>query len=364
MSDFKKDYYKSLGVAESASTEEIKQAFHNLAFKYHPDRPGGDEKRFKEINEAYQTLSNSDLRSQYDNMRKFGGSSGGFNGASNFNWNNANFSGGDFGGFSGFNDIFESFFGQGFNSRNQEQPQNEDIEIKINISLKESFSGITKEIKYNRFNTCSSCDGKGYPANANVKTCKNCNGKGYVERKRNVPLFGTISEKVVCSDCKGEGTIPDKKCSSCSGSKYINETVSKSIEIPAGIRNGDVLELKNFGHNQNKKYRSGNLYIKVLVQESKDFWREGDNLRKVIQINFAEAALGIKKEVESLDGKILIVDIPNGIESDSVLKIRHKGFKSLHSNTFGDLLLSVKIITPKKLSKVAQDLFKKLENEL
>lgn len=367
MSDFKKDYYKTLGINEDASTEKIKQSFHDLAFKFHPDRPGGDEKKFKEINEAYQTLANADSRSQYDNMRKFGGASGGFggfNGASNFNWNNANFGGGDFSGFSGFNDIFESFFSQGHSSRNQEQSQNEDIEIRINVSLKESFSGTSKEIKYNRLSACGSCEGKGYPANANIKTCKTCNGKGHIDRKRNIPLFGTISEKVVCKDCKGEGKIPDKKCSSCSGSGYINETISKSIEIPAGIRNGDVLELKNYGHNQNKKYRSGNLYIKVLVQESKEFWREGDNLRKVIQINFAEAALGSKKEVKNIDDKIIIVDVPSGIESDSVLKIKQKGFKSLHANTFGDLLLSVKIVTPKKLSRSAQDLFKKLEKEL
>ena len=366
MPDFKKDYYKSLGVSESASTEEIKQAFHNLAFKYHPDRPGGDEKRFKEINEAYQTLANSESRSQYDSMRKFGNSNTGFgNGASGFNWNNANFNNAsDFGGFSGFNDIFESFFGQSFNQQSRSQNNNDDIEISVSISLKESFIGISKEIKYNRSNICKTCNGSGYPADAKLKTCKTCNGSGHVERRHSIPLFGTINEKVVCPDCKGVGKLADKKCSDCRGSGFVSETVIKNIEIPSGIKNGDVLELKNFGNNQDKKYRAGNLYIKVMVKSDAVFWREGDNLRTNLDINFAEAALGVKKEIKNLDDKTLVVDIEKGIGSDTVLKIRHKGFKSLNQNSIGDLLVGIKIVTPKKLSKTAEELFKKLEKEL
>ncbi len=365
MPDFKKDYYKSLGVSESASNEEIKQAFHNLAFKYHPDRPGGDEKRFKEINEAYQTLSNPESRSQYDNMRKFGGSNTDFSGASSFNWNNTSFGGG-FDGFSGFNDIFESFFGQSYGQQrhSQERNPNEDLEIRIDISLKDSYLGIAKDISFKRFNLCSVCNGSGHPKDANIKTCKTCSGKGYINKRRTVPLFGTISEQVVCSDCKGEGLISDKKCSSCNASGYITETVNKKIEIPLGIKNGDVLELKNYGHHQDKKYSAGNLYIKVGVKTDKDFYREGDNLRCNLDINFVEAALGAKKEIKNLDDKILVVDIPKGISSDTVLKIKNKGFKSLHQNSVGDLLINVKIQTPKKLSKTAQELFKKLEKEL
>ncbi len=359
-----KDYYKILGVSENATTEQIKQAFHNLAFKYHPDRPGGDEKRFKEINEAYQTLSNTQAKSQYDNMRKFG-TSGGF--GNGFDWNNANFgNASDFSSFSGFDDIFGSFFNQSF-SRNQSkrsQNPNSDVEVKIDITFKESFLGIRKDIKYQRIVLCDKCDGNGYPSDAKLKTCKTCNGHGYTTRKRNIPLFGTISEQIVCNDCNGEGKIADKKCSACNAKGFKNETKIESINIPSGIRNGDVLELKNYGDSRSKKYKAGDLYIHVYIKADKEFWREGDNLCTMLEINFAEAALGVKKEIKNIDDKILILEIPKGIEHNTILKINNKGFKHLNQNIYGDLLVTIKIKTPKKLSKNAEELFRKLKEEL
>ncbi len=358
-----KDYYKILGVNEDATIEQIKQAFHNLAFKYHPDRPSGDEKKFKEINEAFQTLSNSDKRQQYDNMRKFG--SGGA-GGNNFNWGNVNFgNASDFSSFSGFDSIFDSFFNSSFGQRSNTRKSNpnEDIEIQVEISLKESFVGVKKEIKYQHIVLCDKCNGKGYPADAKLNTCKNCNGKGFVERKRNIPLFGTISEKVVCQECNGEGKIPDKKCNHCKGKGYIQETKKETINIPVGIRNGDVLELKGYGNTKSNKYPEGNLYVQVLVKKDKNFWREGDDLYFNLHINFPEAALGTKKEIQNIDDKKLVVDIPKGIENNTVLKIRNKGFKKLNQNYFGDLMLTIKIDTPQKLSKTTEELFKKLKQE-
>jgi len=362
MSDNSKDYYKILGVSENATNEEIKQAFHNLAFKCHPDRPGGDEKRFKEINEAYQTLANQNSKQQYDNMRKFG-AGGGF-GGNGFNWTDSGF--GNASDFSGFNDIFGSFFNSSFSqqqSRHNTNP-NEDLEIKINISLKESFTNCKKEIRYQRSVLCDTCNGKGYPDGTKLKTCKACNGNGYVEQRRNIPLFGTISEKVVCRECSGEGNIPEKKCNACNAKGYMTETKTETIDIPAGIRNGDVLELKNYGDIKSKKFKAGNLYIRVLVKEDKSFWREGDDLLTNIHINFAEAALGIKKEIQNIDDKKLVIDIPKGIENNTMLKLKSKGFKKLNQNTFGDLLIIIKIDTPKKLTRVAEELFKRLKEEL
>lgn len=359
-----KDYYKVLGVSEDATSEQIKQAFHNLAFKYHPDRPGGDEKRFKEINEAYQTLSNTSSKQQYDNMRKFGGSQAGHGG---FNWSNVNFgNGSDFSSFSGFDDIFGSFFNQSYSQNHNQRQQNinNDVEVKIDISLKESYLGIKKQIKYQRIVLCEQCNGNGYPNDAKLKTCKTCDGKGYINRKRSIPLFGTISEQVVCSDCNGEGKIADKKCSACNSKGFVNETKIESINIPSGIRNNDVLEIKNYGNLKNKKYKAGDLYIHINVKTDKDFWREGDNLCTVLDINFAEAALGAKKEIKNIDEKTLIVEIPKAVEHNTVLKIKGKGFKRLNQNTYGDLLIAIKIKTPKKLTKTSEELFKKLKEEL
>lgn len=362
MPDNSKDYYKILGLNENATNEEIKQAFHNLAFKCHPDRPGGDEKRFKEINEAYQTLSNPNKKQQYDNMRKFG--SNGFDG---FNWSDASYgNASDFSSFSGFNDIFGSFFNSSFSqqpNRGNSNP-NEDLEIKILISLKESFIGAKKEIKYQRSVLCDSCNGKGYPDNAQLKTCKTCNGKGFVEQRRSIPLFGVISEKVVCHECNGEGNIPDKKCNACNAKGFVTEVKTETIDIPAGIRNGDVLELKNYGDQKSKKFKAGNLYIKVLVKEDSKFWREGDNLFVNAHINVAEATLGVKKGIQNINEKEIIIDIPKGIDNGTILKVKGKGFKKLNQNSFGDLLVIVKIDTPKKLSKHAEELFKKLKEEL
>ncbi len=367
MADYSKDYYKILGVTSNATEKEIKQAFHNLAFKYHPDRPGGDEKRFKEINEAYQTLANQKSKTEYDTMRKFGSSGGSGFGNQGFNWSNVNFGNNSgFSGFSGFDDIFSSFFNQSFSQQNNRHSRNinSDIEIKIDISFRESFLGGKKDIKYQRIVLCDECNGNGYPVDAKLKTCKNCNGKGYIERERNFPLFGSISEQIKCRTCNGEGKIADKICKHCDGNGFFDETKNETINIPAGIRNGDVLEIKNGGDLKSKKYKAGNLYIHVAVKSDKEFWREGDNLITQININFAEAALGTKKEIKYIDDKILIIDIPKGIAANTTLKIKGKGFKRLNQNATGDLLINVLINTPQKLSKQAEELFKKLKEEL
>lgn len=277
MADYSKDYYKILGVDENASIDQIKQAFHNLAFKHHPDRPNGDEKRFKEINEAYQTLSNQSAKQQYDTMRKFGGGSFNNNRASGFNWTDANFGNtADFSSFAGFNDIndiFGSFFNQSYSSKSNRKSQNSNsnIEVQIDISFKESFLGVKKDIKYQRTVLCDNCNGNGYPADAKLKTCKNCNGQGYIIKKRHIPLFGTINEQTICNDCSGSGKIADKKCSHCDSQGYINETKTETINIPMGIRDGDILEITGRGNVKNKKYKSGNLYVHVRVKEDQNY---------------------------------------------------------------------------------------------
>lgn len=361
-----KDYYKILGVNENASDKEIKQAFHNLAFKYHPDRPGGDEKKFKEINEAFQVIGTKEKRDQYDNMKKYGFNQGSFPGgnASGFNWSQA-----DFGGFDGFgdiNDIFGSFFNQSFSSKqnNIRRSQNQDIETLINVSLKESYVGVKKNIKYDRVVFCEHCEGKGYEKDSPLKTCNDCKGSGTIEKKRQVPFFGYVVEKQVCEKCDGEGKIADKKCKHCNAKKHITQVQNQTIDIPLGIRNNDVLEVTGLGNHQSKTKRPGNLYIRVSVSQNDDFWREGDNLCTMMSINFSEAALGVKKEIKNIDDKNIVVEIPRGVDNNAVLKIKNKGFKKVNQNGFGDMLILLKVKTPKKLSKKAEELFDQLRKEL
>lgn len=361
-----KDYYKILGVSENASDSEIKQAFHNLAFKHHPDRPGGDEKQFKEINEAYQTLSNKESKAQYDNMRKFGSSNyaGGFNNQgfyNNFNYEDLNNMSGGF----GFNDIFESFFNQSYNQNQQrENKSNEDIELLIKISLKESFLGTKKPIRFNRAIICDKCSGLGYEKHIKIKTCSDCKGNGYIEKVRTIPMLGKIAQKVVCSTCEGKGKIPEEYCHKCHGEGWVNFEENKNIEIPMGIRNGDVLEIKNLGNQKNSKYMSGSLYVKVSVLLDDKFERQGDDLITNLNIKFTKATLGGKEEIKNINDQILILDITRGIESNTILKIKGKGFKRINHSGFGDLLIKIFIPTPKHLNKETEELVKKLDKNL
>lgn len=358
-----KDYYKILGVNENASDKEIKQAFHSLAFKYHPDRPNGDEKKFKEINEAYQVLGNKNSRDQYDHMKKYGFSGNNFN-SSGFNW--TNFDSQDFGGFGDLGDIFGSFFNQSFNSKAKQKNYNlnQDISITLNISLAESYTGIRKNIVFEREVYCEYCNGLGHEKESSFKTCDNCKGKGIVEKKKQVPFFGTIMEKEYCNQCDGKGKIPTKKCQKCKGQKYILETKNELIDIPMGIRNFDTLEVRGFGNYQIKSKTPGSLYIKTIIKKDEDFWREGDNLCFLLSINFIDAILGCKKEIKNIDNKKLIIEIPKGVDHGAILKIRNKGFKKINQNGFGDLLITIKIKMPKKLSKKAENILEQLKREL
>jgi len=288
-----KDYYKTLGISETASEEEIKKAFHKLAYQYHPDRPGGNEQKFKEINEAYQVLSDKKAKNQYDSYAKYGGNPdyGGFSGFNNSGFQNVNF---DFESDFGFNinDIFTEFFNR------QYRKQNENIEIAVAISLEEAHIGITKDINFKRQE----------------------------------------------------------------GERFVSENIQ--IKIPSGIKNQDTIKFSRKGQHKYVDVGPGDLLIHVIIKPHKIYTRQGDDIFAKLDINMIEAILGANKEIIDLDNKDLVVHIPKGIDSGTVLKLKGKGMRHLNKQGIGDLYITIIVKTPKRVSHKGEGLLKDLESEL
>ncbi|MDD4122970.1 MAG: DnaJ C-terminal domain-containing protein [Candidatus Pacebacteria bacterium] len=351
-----KDLYTTLGVSESATTDEIKKAFHKLAHKYHPDRPDGDEAKFKEINEAYQILSNEKKRQQYDSYRKFGGQQGfnssqGFSGFSGFE----NFTQGfDFG------DIFSEFFNQGQSRRRN---QNKDILVEIEISLKEADMGVSKTIKYPRFVKCSHCGGFGYEPNTKVTKCDKCKGTGKINKVQKT-FFGNFQTTVECDKCKGKGEIYEKSCSKCKGNGSVKITEEKEINIPQGIRNQDKIRFRNYGDTFYANETPGDLILVVFVKNNTDFIRHQDDLYLDYEISFIKAILGSKEAITTIrDDKVSFL-IPKGTKENDVIVVKNEGMHKYNSNSKGNLYIKIKINIPKRISKKAEKLLSELEKEI
>lgn len=348
-----KDYYEILGVNRSASKDEIKKAFHRLAHKYHPDKKGGDEAKFKEVNEAFQILSNDQRRQQYDSY----GSSGGFNGQA---------PGWDFSNFAGANgqnvefdlgDIFGDFFGgkqaTGANRRGR------DISVDIQIPFTEAVFGTERKVLINKIGVCDTCQGKGAAAGSKLISCKTCGGKGQIrETKRS--FFGTFSTTRGCDSCFGSGQVPENPCNVCTGRGVIKKTEEIKIVVPAGIENGEMIRMSNKGEAVSNGV-SGDLYIRVHVEEHATFRRDGENLTMDLPILFSESLLGAEREVVAIDGKIK-VKIPEGINYGEILRVRGRGVPT-RGNKRGDLLIRITFKTAGKLSKKARSLVEELKKE-
>lgn len=342
-----KNYYEILGVSKNSSKEEIKKAFHKLAHKHHPDK-GGDENKFKEINEAYQILSDDKKRAQYDN---FGS---GFNGGG-ANWNGFDFS--DFAQGQGvnfdFGDIFSDFFNQG----RPKQRRGRDISVDIEISFAESVFGTDRKILINKISKCDECQGEG---GTDIKKCATCDGKGKINEMRRsfIGTFATVKE---CSDCYGSGKKASKPCSKCKGEGVYKKDEEINIKIPSGINNQEMIRLSSKGeaipHGIN-----GDLYIKVHVEKHPVFSRLEDNLTTTLPIKISESLLGSEQVIELLDGSKLTIKIPSGITSGEILKVKGKGVP-IDNNKTGDLLVKIIINIPQKLSKRAKKLVEELKEE-
>lgn len=350
-----KDYYQILGVPKTASKEEVKKAFRKLAHKYHPDKAGGDEAKFKEINEAYQTLSDDKKRAQYDQFSAQGGPASGWGG------NGFDFSGFDFSNFAGgqnvefdFGDIFSQFFGGGERPR-----RGRDISVDIVIPFIESIFGAEKTMLISKIGTCDTCQGKGSKPGSKTKTCPTCNGQGKIRENRR-SFIGNIASVRECDKCFGRGTIPEDACNHCHGAGVLKKTEEVKVVIPAGIENGEMIRLTGRGE-AIANGQAGDLYIKVHVEKDKTFTRDGSNLLMELPIKLSEALLGAKQKIKTLTGEVE-VNIPAGINAGELLRIKGEGV-ALGGNRRGDLIIKVKLVIPTKLSREAKKLVDELKKE-
>ena len=356
-----KDYYQILGVEKNASDEEIKKAYRKLAHQHHPDKQGGDDKKFKEINEAYQILSDRAKRSQYDqfgtsfDQAGAGGFQGGYNQGPFGGFSDANFAGFDLG------DIFSSFFGGERRRRSGGPVRGDDIEISLDIKFAEAVFGVEKKFNLYKRVKCDHCQGRGAAAGAKIITCHKCKGSGRIQQMQQT-ILGSFAQTIICPECHGEGKIPEKKCQQCGGDGRIRREEEIIIKIPAGIANGQTIELRGKGEAGLRGGPHGNLLVHISVGKHRLFSREGYNLLTERRISFSQAALGDEVTLETLDGKI-ILKIPPGIQSGTSLVVQGKGVPHLHDEKKGDLLVKVIVVTPKKLSKKEKQLLLEIKNE-
>lgn len=356
-----KDYYNILGVDKNASKEEIKKAFHKLALKYHPDKNNGDDKKFKELNEAYQVLSDEGKRSSYDrfgtadNFQGFGSNQGGGFGGFDFTGSGnggVEFDMGDIG------DIFGDFFG-GSMGRKQNTRKGRDLSTEINLSFEDSIFGTNHKINITKQSVCESCDGSGGKSGTKMNTCKTCNGQGQVrEIKRSI--LGSFSTVKTCSTCLGSGQIPSEKCHNCGGDGIRRKNQDIEIKIPAGINNGETLRVRGGGEAV-QGGPSGDLYVRVSVSPHKVYKRDGLNLILNLEIKLSEALLGMTYNLKTLEGDNLEIKIPDKTNNGDLLRVRGKGVPSSHGR--GDIIIHISVKMPTKISSKMKDLILKMREE-
>ncbi len=379
-----KDYYQILGLNKSASLEEIKTAFRKLAQKYHPDKNGGNVEKFKEINQAYQILSDPEKRKMYD---QYGSAfeqaqaRGGFSGFDNFrdwaSWAEAMRGAGtgvdfeDF-GFGDLGDIFanlfsgggESVFSRGFGrpSKGSQSRKGQNIEVELTVDFKQAVFGAEKNIKLERYVKCEICQGLGYEPGAKFITCPVCKGSGQIIQAQST-FFGSFQTRVVCSRCQGQGETPEKECHQCRGQGRVKKISELKIKIPPGIAHSQSIRISGQGQAGRKGTSAGDLYITVLVRPDPRFDRQGDDIFYEKEISISQAVLGGRIEVETIDG-LVELKIPSGTSSGQKIRLRGKGVPHLMPSRLGrsrgDQIVGVKIKIPKKLTKKQKELLEEL----
>ncbi len=363
-----KDYYDILGVGRTASDDEVKKAYRRLAHQHHPDKAGGNEQKFKEVNEAYQVLGNKEKRAQYDrfgNAFQNGGSP--FGGAQGVRWEDFARSGGfGNGGFQtadfDLGDLFGDFFGFGATGKQRTRKhRGRDIEITIEVDFREAAFGSTRTLAFERTTVCAHCGGSGSEPGTSVTSCGTCGGAGHVDHVQHTPL-GQFRTSAVCTACGGAGKVPEKVCTICRGATTARATESVTVKIPAGIDHGQTIRIAGEGEAGQHGGAAGDLYLTVRVRPDPHFSRDGADVHASATITFSQAALGATIRMPTLDGEAE-VRIPAGTQSGKVFRLRGKGAARLKSTGRGDHLLTVIVKTPEKTTKKQRELLQKLGEE-
>ncbi len=361
----KRDYYEVLGVSKTATEDELKKAFRKLAKQYHPDLHPDDkeaEAKFKEVNEAYEVLSDKDKRAKYDQFGFAGvdpnygaGQGGGYGGYSSYG-----------GGFGDMGDIFESFFGGGFGGSarsNANAPRRgQDIRIGATISFMEACMGVKKTVRFTRYEKCSDCSGTGAKPGTHAETCPDCHGTGTIRVNQRTPL-GVFQTTKTCDRCAGKGKIIRDVCPECQGQGRVRKTLTKEIEIPAGIDDGQTLKVTGAGDCGINGGQSGDLNVKISVKADDIFEREGYDIYTEIPISYAQATLGDEIVVPTIDGKVKYT-VPAGTQTGTVFRLKNKGVKRLYRTDRGDHYVTVKVEVPRNLTKKQSELLKAFDDSL
>ena len=364
-----KDYYEILGVDKNASDEEIKKAYRKMAKKWHPDANPDNrkeaEEKFKEIGEAYATLSDPQKRKMYDQFGSNGPGGagfGGFNGFNGFNGGTYTYSTGGFGFDDVVDDFVSSIFGGGFGRSTRNAASNgprkgNDLRYTVDVSFEESFTGTHKEIVINKNEKCDTCHGTGAKPGTSVQTCSVCHGTGKVKKNQSLAGFATIQTVVTCENCRGTGKVIPTPCETCKGKGTVRKQVTLNVEIPAGIDNDQTLVVQEKGEPGTNGGPYGDLYVTVRVKKSSIFTRNGDNVECTIPITITQATLGANIKIPTVTGEEEEFTIPDGTQSGTKFTLKNKGFRKIHSNSTGDLIFTVQVQTPKKLTREQRELF-------
>lgn len=363
----KRDYYEVLGVSKTATDEELKKAYRRLAKKYHPDANPDNkeeaEKKFKEVNEAYEVLSDSQKRRMYDQFGHDGpnaGFGGGNPGGGYYSYSSSGFS-----GFEDFDlgDIFSSIFGGGAgrssSRRNNGPIKGADLRYNLDISFEDAFLGVEKEITISRDETCSTCSGTGAKPGTTTETCKTCGGSGQVRQVQNT-ILGQMQTSRTCTACHGTGKVIKEVCDNCKGKGTVRKLAKIKIKIPAGIDTDQSIVLRGEGEPGVRGGAKGDLYIVVRIKKHSIYTRKGSTVYCNVPITFTQATLGAELEIPMVDGSKEKYKIPEGTQTGTSFTIRNKGFKSVNGNYQGDFVFTVQVQVPKRLSKEQRDLLLEL----
>jgi len=367
----KRDYYEVLGVNKNATDDELKKAYRKLAKKYHPDANQDNKKeaeaKFKEVNEAYENLSDPQKRRMYDQFGHNGpqgfGGGGPFGGQGGYySYSSSGFDG--FGDFGDLGDIFSSFFGGGFGGRSSSRRQTgpkkgADLNLGIEITFEQAFLGVEKEITITRNETCDTCHGNGAKPGTSVTKCTMCNGTGQVTQVQNT-ILGQMQTRRTCNVCHGSGEVIKEPCESCSGKGTVRKQPKIKVKIPAGIDDNQTVVLRGEGEPGEKGGPKGDLYITVRIKKHSIYTRKGNQVFCEIPITITQATLGADLEIPMVDGTKEIYKIPDGTQTGTKFTIKNKGFKSVNSSSVGDFIFTVTVQTPKRLTKEQRDLLLEL----